>query len=269
MDIGKAFREIMDLIFPPACEACGAVGELGLCSACMQQVTLVEEPYCAQCGQPFDPNVSTPPQLCASCRSEAPHLDGARAVGLHTGPLRHAIISCKFKGRTSVAPFLARLVAERMVAEAEYSWPLPLVEVDALVPVPLHPQRRRWRGFDQAALIVQGLAPAVGKPAWEDCIQRHKPTLPQIGLSPQQRRDNVKNAFVIPDEGLVRGKRLLLVDDVYTTGATGNDAARALKAAGAGEVYLLTVTRAAPDWHPASQITEPPEVPAGNASCSR
>lgn len=260
MRIGKAVREILDLVFPPACEVCGEVGESGLCSKCIEQVLLVEEPYCSHCGKPFDPNVARPPQLCELCRSNAPSFDGARAVGLHTGSLRRVIITYKFSGRTSVAAFLARLLAERVTAEAEALWPLPLADVDAIVPVPLHSQRKRWRGFDQAALLAHPLGRAMEKAVWEECMARERPTLPQIGLTPQQRRENVKNAFAVREEGRLRGKRVLLVDDVYTTGATGMDAARALKAAGAGEVYLITVSRAAPDWHPASQIAEPPEV---------
>ncbi len=261
MNIAGTVRQLLDLIFPPACEACGAVGEAGLCSRCMEGVLPLQEPYCAQCGRPFDPNVARAPQLCASCRSAAPHFDGARAYGLHLGPLREVVISLKFRGRTCVVPFLSRLLAQRWAAEGESSWPLPLSDVDALIPVPLHPERLRWRGFDQATLLTRRLAPAVGKPVWEDCLRRHRPTLPQIGLNPQQRRENVKNAFTVPDAGAVRGTSLLLVDDVYTTGATANDAARALKAAGAGAVYLLTVTRAAPEWHPAAQLTLAPESP--------
>ncbi len=260
MRIGKAVREILDLVFPPACEVCGEVGELGLCSKCIQQVLLVEEPYCAHCGTPFDPNVARPPPLCESCRSNAPSFDGARAVGLHTGHLRKAIITYKFRGRTSLALFLARLLTERVVAEADKSWPLPLADVDAVVPVPLHPHRKRWRGFDQAGLLARHLGEAMEKAVWAECMVRHKPTLPQIGLTPRQRRENVKNAFSVGEENRIRDKRLLLVDDVYTTGATGMDAARALKAAGAAEVYLMTVSRAAPAWHPASQVTEPPDV---------
>jgi ComF family protein len=260
MMIGKAVREILDLVFPPACEVCGEVGEPGLCSNCIQQIVPVEEPYCAHCGKPFDPNVARPPQLCESCRSNAPSFDGARAVGLHTGPLRRVIITYKFNGRTSLAVFLARLLTERVAAEAEASWPLPLADVDAVVPVPLHPHRKRWRGFDQAALLARPLGRAMEKAVWEDCMVRDRPTLPQVGLTLQQRRDNVKNAFSVREKRRIINKRLLLVDDVYTTGATGMDAARALKAAGAAEVYLVTVSRAVPAWHPASQVAEPPEV---------
>lgn len=259
MRLVGVLQELVDLIFPPACEACSALGRLGLCERCMKQVVTVGEPLCAHCGVPFDPAVSRPPRLCSYCNSEAPLFDGARAYGLHTGPLRQAVISYKFRGRTALAPFLAALLAERVAAEEDCHWGLPLSGMDAVVPVPLHSERLRWRGFDQAALLCRHLATALEKPLWEHFLMRSRSTLPQVGLNLDQRRENVRNAFEVTDAAAILGRRLLIVDDVYTTGATANDAARALKAAGADEVHLVTITRTVPDWHPAAHAVEPPE----------
>ncbi len=188
----------------------------------------------------------------------APYFDGARAFGLHTGPLRDCIIAYKFGGRTSAAPFLAELMARRVTIEASEFWPLPLHRADLVAPVPLHPERRRWRGFDQAGLLVNYLAPLIETPQI-NCLQRVRATAPQVKLSPRQRRENLKNAFAVRCPEAVTGKSIIIVDDVLTTGATANDAARALKANGASEVYLLTVSRAVPEWHPAVQTLLPPE----------
>ncbi|MFO7947379.1 MAG: ComF family protein [Armatimonadota bacterium] len=258
MDIHKMVREMLDLVFPPACVACGRVGEVGLCAMCGQEIIRVEPPYCSHCGKPFDPNTRRPPQICIECRSDLSPFDGARALALHTGPLRRVIITYKFQGRTRLAPYLADLLVNVVETEAERDWPLPLEDADVVMPVPLHPDRLRWRGFDQAVLIARELAPKLDMPLAEDNLERTKPTLPQIGLSPQQRRDNLKNAFSVQRPGEVSGKSVLLIDDVYTTGATATDASRAVQAAGAARVFFLTVTRSVPAWHPAAQIQEPP-----------
>ncbi len=254
--LSGVFRAVMDLLFPPACEACGAVGDIGLCEDCLAQTPIVQPPYCAQCGIPFDPAAARPPQLCDLCRSDAPHFDAARAYGLHTGPLRTAIVAYKFKGRMGLADYLAGLMARRIALEARSEWPVPYSQADAIVPLPLHPTRRRWRGFDQAGLLAARLGTLMQVPVGQRWLSRGRHTPPQIGLTPSQRAENVRGAFTVAEPEQVAGKRLILVDDVLTTGATARDASRALKSARAAAVYLLTVSIAPPDWHPAAQHLE-------------
>ena len=251
MKLADLLQELLDLILPPACEGCGAVGKMGLCDDCTQKIILVQAPLCAHCGFPFDPSLARAPQLCSYCGEYAPMYDAARAYAMHSGPLRQAIIAYKFRGRMAIAPFLARLLAERLAAESTQLWPLPVDRIEALVPIPLHHERKQWRGFDQAAVLARHLGKLVDMPVWEHCLTRHRPTLPQVGLSMEERLENVQNAFAVTDAEAVRGRTVLMVDDVYTTGATAADAARALKSAGVEAVYLLTITRTVPDWHPA------------------
>lgn len=258
--LNGVFRAVMDLLFPPACESCGAVGDIGLCDDCLAQTPIVQPPYCAQCGIPFDPAAARPPQLCDLCRSEPPHFDAARAYGLHTGPLRTAVVAYKFKGRMGLADYLAGLMARRIALEARSEWPVLYSQADAIVPLPLHPTRRRWRGFDQAGLLAARLGTLMQVPVGQKWLCRGRHTAPQIGLTPTQRAENVRGAFTVTNPEQVAGKRLILVDDVLTTGATARDAARALKSARAAAVYLLTVSIAPPDWHPAAQRLEPPET---------
>lgn len=265
MNLRQAVREILDLVFPPACESCGRVGQLGLCEACSEDIVRIEPPLCSHCGKPVDPNITHPPQICSECRDDLPPYDGARSLALHVGPLREVIITYKFHGRSSLAPYLAGLLGDLIESEPDEEWPLPLGDADLVVPVPLHPERLRWRGFDQAILIARELAPRIEIPLVDDNLVRVKPTLPQIGLSSTERRKNLKNAFTVKRPAEFEGKSALLIDDVYTTGATARDAARALKTAGAGRVFFLTVTRAAPAWHPQRHVADPPiyEPPNG------
>jgi ComF family protein len=178
---------------------------------------------------------------------------------MHTGPLRQAIIHYKYSNRRDLAPTLAAELARRL--DNEYARPkrLPLDEVVAIVPVVLHPLRRAWRGFDQAQALARSLSELTGKPLWDDTLARVKDTTPQVSLSPGQRAENMRGAFEARKGWKLAGATLLLVDDVYTTGATLRAAARALKDAGAARVFGLTITRAAPQWHPDSfaSLTEP------------
>lgn len=257
--LGPVLDEILELVFPPRCAHCGSFTREGLCEACVARLEPVDGPYCPRCGHPYPPTAHGWP-LCATCRAH-PHgaLDGARSVGFHVGPLRQAVLQFKFNGRRDLARPLGAMLARRL--DNEYARPhrLPLDDITAIVPVVLHPQRRRWRGFDQATVLAKELSRRCGKPAWEDALARVKNTRPQIELSPRERADNMRGAFAATGTRALDGASLLLVDDVYTTGVTLVEAARALKRAGAAAVYGLTLTRAAPLWHPASITT--PEGP--------
>jgi ComF family protein len=157
----------------------------------------------------------------------------------------------KFDRRRELVRPLGQLLAERVRREASYPHPLPLDRVTAILPVALHPRRRAWRGFDQAVLLSRELSRATGLPLWEDVLVRVKNTPQQIGLSSEQRRQNMRHAFAVrrPHQDQVHGGDFLLVDDVYTTGATLQESARTLNRAGAQRVYALTLTRATPTWH--------------------
>ncbi len=245
----KLGEELLELIFPPACEVCSGLGREVICTSCREQFEFISAPYCQCCGKPL-PKSASHAVVCGECRKEPPRFDAARAVGLHTRTLREAVIRLKFKRRQRLTEPLAELLAERVLAERFVPDGLPWASLTGVVPVVLHPHRRGWRGFDQAVLLSRRLSTLLELPCLEQVLVRRKNTKPQIGLSPTQRRQNVQGAFAVADAPAVAGEGLLLIDDVYTTGSTLNAAAAVLRRAGAQAVYALTITRAVPLTHP-------------------
>ncbi|MBU0608899.1 MAG: ComF family protein [Armatimonadetes bacterium] len=248
-------QALLDLIYPPRCEVCETLGPEVFCTRCLAEVLPHEPPECRLCGAllPRGPAVR---DVCHECATTRRHYDGARSAGVHCATLRQAVIQFKFNNRRRLQVPLARLLADRL--EAEPPGGLPLSQVDCLVPIPLHPRRRQWRGFDQALLITTELARMTGLPLVVG-LARTRATTPQLQLKPQEREPNVRGAFA-PLGRALEGKRILLIDDVYTTGATANQAAKAAKEGGAVAAYVLTISRPAPPWHPAAMALEPGDV---------
>ncbi|MBN1135675.1 MAG: ComF family protein [Anaerolineae bacterium] len=164
-------------------------------------------------------------------------MDGLRACAFHSGPLRTAIHQFKYEGLRSLAAPLGQLMSQA------WSELAPVDGLDAIVPVPLHPTRQRERGYNQASLLAREFGPSLHCPVIEDELFRVKATAPQINLSMEQRRANMRHAFECA-RGSLAGKRVLLVDDVCTTGATLEAAAAALYQAGAASVWSFTLARA-------------------------
>ncbi len=243
----RLWKELLELVYPPHCAVCDQLSQQVICPSCREQFEFIVPPYCPVCGQTAPPGLPEG-QPCGKCRSSTWALDGARAVGPHRSTLREAVLVLKFRGRRQLLDPIAELLAQRLFEEARMPHPLPFDRLDAIVPVVLHPARRRWRGFDQAVLICRRLEQLTGIRCHETALVRVRNTKPQIGLTPAQRRSNMARAFQARHDALLRGGRFLLVDDVYTTGATLEAAAHALKKAGADKVYALTVTHAVPLW---------------------
>lgn len=221
---------IADLLFPPRCGGCGAVGSW-LCAACIAQI---EPPYpegwtCGGCG-------SAEWGTCRRC--QAPALAGLLVVGTFDGPLREAIHRLKYGRQRALAPALARLLALGLGhTPAPWNGAAP-----PLLAVPLHPARTRERGFSQTDLLAQALAAQSAYPLLAG-LHRIRATPPQVGLSAAQRRVNVTGAFAWQGSAPPPPGPLLLVDDVYTSGATLAAAAQALRAAGSGPVYGVALAR--------------------------
>ncbi len=188
---------------------------------------------------------------CGVCRADAPAFDGARSFGLYTGKLRQAVLRLKFGGDDRLGVRLGEGLAptwEALPLGGEFGAPL-------IVPVPLHPSRRRERGFNQSELLAAGLVRALKRQSGGDaplvvktCMHRKRATPPQTGLSVAARRENLRGAFEVAKPEEVRGRAIVLVDDVMTTGATLSACARALKRAGAAKVMGLTLARATPQF---------------------
>lgn len=197
----------------------------------------LSRPWCPCCGLPFASTAAllhSPTHLCAACRDREPLFDSARSAVAYDGVAASAIHLMKYQRRRLLAKPLGALL-------------LPLLEelgpVDGVVPVPLHVQRLREREFNQALALAQVVCRSTGRPLWWNRLERTRPTQAQVGLDAAERRRNVRQAFLVRKADTVEGRRILLIDDVMTTGSTVHECARVLKRAGAESVQVLTVAR--------------------------
>ncbi|MBI4536445.1 MAG: ComF family protein [candidate division NC10 bacterium] len=235
----------LHLVFPSPCATCGRPLDWerrsALCGTCWSRLERMPTSGCQRCGWPYpaaETAAGAAEPLCQRCREAADAFRLARAPLRYRqdGIARAAILLAKHGGRLPLLHHLAHLLA------AEAPRFLAPEEWDVLVPVPLH-WRRRWRrGFNQAEVLARAVGRAMGISVAGRALRRVRATPPQQG-DPEARRRNVRDAFRVPRPGQIAGRRVLLVDDVFTTGATANAAARALLAAGAAEVGVLTLAR--------------------------
>jgi ComF family protein len=222
-------RTLLDVLYPPRCVGCGQVGTF-FCTACRDAVSLVCPPVCPLCGQPQELD-----ELCHKCAQAPPAIDGIRSAARFEGPLRQAIHQFKYAYTRDLAVPLGELL---FVGWRTYS-----PEADVIVPVPLHARREKERGYNQSELLAAQLGQSAGIPVLCRALCRVRYTASQARLDEEARRHNVRQAFACED-GQMRGKRVLLIDDVCTTGATLEACSAALKAGGARSVLGLTVARA-------------------------
>jgi ComF family protein len=232
-----ALRVALDMALPPLCPACREpVEDQALCAGCWSKLSFIARPYCERLGIPFayDPG---PGLLSMEAISNPPAYNRARSAVRYDEISRALVHAFKYGDRLDLAPTLGRWTANagrELIAEA-----------DALVPVPLH-WRRLWaRRFNQSASLAQAVSAASGVPVLHTALKRVKATAHQVGLSQAERAVNVQGAFRVPPEGKaeITGRRLVLVDDVLTSGATVEACTRALLRAGATNVDVLVFAR--------------------------
>jgi ComF family protein len=234
-------RRVLGYFFPATCSFCRSpIGDSPVpyfCKSCWGDLTPVPSPVCPRCGRSFgspEALAADPAHECWSCRTEPPEVDQALAAGLFEGPLREAIHVYKYRPLRA----LGRPLAAWMCGHVRITAPL-----DVVMPVPLHRSRLRERGFNQALLLARGVSEAFSIPLRYDALLRTRATRPQVALTGRERKDNVAGAFAVMERDLIAGKRVLLVDDVLTTGATMNECARVLRECGADAVVALTLAR--------------------------
>lgn len=229
----------LDLVLPPGCMACrAAVDQPGcLCAACWSRLVFISRPFCDRLGTPLAYESEGAPAISPAALADPPAYGRARAVALFGDVARDLIHALKYSDRLEVAQPMAQMMAragDDILADAQ-----------ALVPVPLHAMRLWRRRFNQSAALARGIGAEVDVPVQTGWLARQRATIPQVGLDRQARASNVAGAFMVPEmmRGEVRGRSIVLVDDVLTTGATIDACAKALLRAGAARVDVLVFAR--------------------------
>lgn len=238
LNVPPVARQLLDLLLPPTCAGCGDVqeGPHTLCADCWGALTFLSQPCCDACGHPFAYEVPGL-TLCGACVRDRPPFAQARAALLYNDASKGFILSFKHADRTNTARLLAKWLAQ---AGGEF-----LKDAEVLVPVPLHWTRLFSRRYNQAAILALALGKLTGTAVAVDALVRHKKTPSQGHLGIKARARNVQGAFRVPPRRRpqVKGKHVVLVDDVYTTGATVRAAAKVLLRAGAARVDVVVLAR--------------------------
>jgi len=247
-DDGSVLSTLADLLFPPRCGICRAGGPELLCPACRAEFVPVPAPACSRCGIPLGAHSPRYSLTCRRCLRAPPAFASATSAALYSGRMRAAIARFKFEGRAALGLPLGDLLARHARGQAT------LARADVAVPVPLHQARLRERGYDHAVLLARAVAGALEIPLAVGVLLRISATAPQAGLGARARHANVRGAFRVDPAGThLIEQRILLVDDILTSGATAAACAETLLAAGAAEVRVATLARAILDEPPRNE----------------
>ncbi len=227
-------------VLPRQCHCCERfldAGQEGICSDCLSEIQWIAPPFCSVCGTPFvSREIRNHP--CGSCLTQRTYFTMARALAAYQGTFQETIHQWKYEGKAALTPSLGQWMTEGF-----YRYWEPKL-FDLLIPVPLHKKRLRERGFNQALLLVKELSHRTGIPYRKGILRKIRPTTPQVHLNGVEREKEVKGSFQLAGNGKLGGKTILLVDDVYTTGATVNECSKVLLAGGAERVDVLTLVHA-------------------------
>jgi ComF family protein len=240
MKAAEIARAAIDLVYPRQCQVCGGVKHCDrfafLCTPCFEQALWIQPPYCEKCGLPSSGRIDHA-FTCPHCHDLSLHFDRASALVRFRGVVRHAIHALKYNHQDfwvkALHGWMAAGLEERGSRE----------EVDLLLPVPLHPVRERERGFNQAFLLARELSRQWKVPVRRRALARTRLTETQTHFDREERMANLRGAFEVRSPDLVRGRRVMLVDDVLTTGSTASECARALRKAGATSILVFTLAR--------------------------
>ena len=233
------FRALLDLLFPPLCHVCKAfipnAGRLLICAGCINKISFLVSPFCTTCGKPFATEAGLD-HTCGACLAHAPfHI--CRSATLFAGPVQELIHRFKYGNRVHLCQPLGLVTAAALARFCREAAP------DLIVPVPLHRKRLRQRGFNQSQLVGKVLEKQWRIPQEIGNLRRVRWTEPQTSLDARDRVGNVRGAFAVKDARRLEGKRVLLVDDVLTTGSTMRACAESLREAGATAIFAVTVAR--------------------------
>jgi competence protein ComFC len=222
---------LLDLIYPPRCLVCGASDEDYLCADCEEKIDVIGSQYCHKCAMPCES------YICSDCRKRVYAFDSACSAGVYEGVLSKAIQALKFNFHIGMAEPLAKLMI-RCFPYNQFSG-----KVDMLIPIPIHRSRMVDRGFNQSAELSKLMCERIALPVELRVLYKVKNTRHQANLPQDKRISNLEGAFAVRNPEMILGKSVLLVDDVFTTGSTLNEAAKVLKEAGAKAVHAYTLAR--------------------------
>lgn len=237
--MANLFSKIIDFILPPRCICCGKTlnAQDGVCEDCFNKINFITKPHCAKCGLPFESASSNKDSLCGICiKDKKPLFRLSRSAVRYDDISKNMILAFKFMDKTENAKVLSSwlYMAGKDIFEQG---------VDLIVPIPLHYSRLLKRKYNQSALLAKALSKLTGVKVDYSSVTRHKKTKPQVEFSGKARVKNVKGAFEVKHPEKIKGKRIVLIDDVYTTGSTLKECAKALKKAGVKSIDFLTVSR--------------------------
>lgn len=242
---------LLDVIFPPVCILCGrrlsSSGGITACSDCWAKAREIVGPLCKKCGIPVlsqDREGSGFTYICGICRQREWHYDLARSVYIFDGPVKAAIHLMKYQGHFLMGRWLGNKMTQ-IIAEGDYYKEKDKTTECMIIPVPLSPERLRQREFNQSDVLACSVGRALDLPVYSGLLERLNGDRPQVGLTTKERWSNVRGRFLVSSPERVINKRIILVDDVMTTGATVNECSRTLKQKGASAVDVWTLARAA------------------------
>ena len=263
--LGDALRAAASVLFPAPCRICESTlltaSRIPICDVCLESITPLAGPACHCCGRPIVSAVAAaaaPRLLCHACRRGVYNFNAARSYARYDDTLSRAIVLLKYQAVTPLGGWFAARLAELVAREPR------ILTADAVVPVPLDARRRRERGYNQAELIARPLARLLHLPMQSALLLRRRPRPPNLRLTRRERWTSVRGAYALREGSRVDKLRLLLVDDVFTSGATLDACARALREGGAASVVGVTVARVVGTW-----VISGPAVGAAQAGAQR
>lgn len=224
-------KRIINVLYPVKCPFCGKITQDGICEDCRRAYPFIGEPICKKCGKPLGDSEK---EYCYDCTRKQHVFCEGRALWIHKGKVSEAVYAVKYKNK--------RIYGEIFGAEMgkQFSSYLHRHRISLLIPIPLHKKRRRYRGFNQAEILARKISEYSGIPVDTDSLVRVKGTVAQKELDDKQRRRNIKNAFAVTRN--IYAGNVALIDDIYTTGSTLDEAADTLLASGVGKVYFLVIS---------------------------
>ena len=235
--LNAVFQSAISLVFPPVCELCENADAgfplKNVCGACRVKIEFIPEPHCSGCGR----TLGQAGLRCVHCSGDYFNYDRLYAACAYSGVMKELLHRYKFNGRKALKDFFSHLLFEATQRC------LPMENFEAVIAVPADPAHLKERGFNQALLIARPLAKKLGLPHLSDCLKRHPSRSSQWRLGKNERKTNVENQFYVLDIAAIRDKKIVLIDDIVTTGHTVSECARVLKIAGARHVTVLALAR--------------------------